>query len=88
MGFGLGLINLKLNPCFGTILAPQNTWSATLDGAAQLDAEVDSGAWVLTPALPEHVFEPRPNLWQKLMAWLTLERKIPWQSVPDDPTVN
>ena len=54
----------------------------------QLEAEIDAGAWVLTPALAEHVFELRPNLWQKLMAWLTLERKIPWQSVPDDPTVN
>lgn len=55
---------------------------------SQLDAEIDSGAWVLMPALAEHVFELRPNLWHKLSAWLTLERKIPWQSVPDDPSVN
>ena len=54
----------------------------------QLDAEIDQGAWVLTPALPDHIFERRENLWQKLSAWLTLERRIDWRDVPDDPSVN
>lgn len=54
----------------------------------QLEAEIDSGAWVITPALPEHVFEIRENLWQKLSAWLTLERRVDWQHLPDDPSLN
>lgn len=54
----------------------------------QLDAEIEQGAWVLTDAGPEHVFESRENLWQKLSAWLTLERKVDWQSIPDDPSLN
>lgn len=54
----------------------------------QLDAEIASGAWVLARAMPEHVFESRENLWQKLSAWLTLEQRVDWQSIPDDPSVN
>jgi putative transcriptional regulator len=54
----------------------------------QLDAEIESGAWLLMPASAEQVFERRENLWQKLSAWLTLERRGHWRDIPDDPSTN
>jgi putative transcriptional regulator len=55
---------------------------------AQLDNEIDAGAWVLTPATAEHVFDGSENLWSRLSAWLTLEKAVRWDRIPDDPSVN
>ena len=57
-------------------------------GPKQLDGEIEQGAWVLTPARAEHVFDSRENLWAKLSAWLTLEKSVDWDHIPDDPSVN
>ena len=56
-------------------------------GRGQLDAELAEGAWVLTPATSEHVFE-RQGDWSKLTTWLSLGRSIDIARIPDDPSLN
>ena len=56
-------------------------------GKGQLDAEIDEGAWLLTPASAEHVFENQGE-WSKLSTWLAVGRKIDLGRIPDDPSVN
>ena len=56
-------------------------------GKGQLGAEIEEGAWVLTPASSDHVFELQGD-WSKLSTWVTLGRKIAIDRIPDDPSVN
>ncbi len=56
-------------------------------GKGQLQSEIDEGAWVLTPASAEHVFDNQGD-WSKLSTWLALGRKIDIERIPDDPSVN
>ena len=56
-------------------------------GAGQLDAELAEGAWVLTAATSDHVFE-RQGDWSKLTTWLSLGRSIDIGRIPDDPSLN
>ena len=56
-------------------------------GRGQLDAELAEGAWVLTPATSDHVFE-RQGDWSKLTTWLSLGRSIDIGRIPDDPSLN
>ena len=57
-------------------------------GSGQLEAELEEGAWIVEPALPEDVFTDEPrSLWKRV-----LERKGgPYRRiamVPKDPRVN
>ena len=56
-------------------------------GKGQLDSEIEEGAWMLTPATSEHVFE-RHGDWSKLTTWMALGRSIDINRIPDDPSVN
>jgi putative transcriptional regulator len=56
-------------------------------GKGQLDSELAEGAWMLTPASHEHVFEAKAD-WSKLTTWLALGRSIDIERIPDDPRVN
>jgi putative transcriptional regulator len=56
-------------------------------GKGQLDAELAEGAWLLAPAIPDHVFEAKAD-WNKLTTWMSLGRKIDIDRIPDDPRVN
>ncbi|HYO10616.1 MAG TPA: YqgE/AlgH family protein [Tepidisphaeraceae bacterium] len=56
-------------------------------GAGQLDAEIDGGAWLLTPATADHIFE-RHGDWSKLSTWMALGGKVEIDRIPDDPSVN
>ena len=56
-------------------------------GKGQLDAEIEEGAWQLTPASHGHVFE-RQGDWSKLTTWLALGRSIDIERIPDDPSLN
>ena len=56
-------------------------------GKGQLDAELEEGAWQLTPASHEHVFENRGD-WSKLITWLAMGRRVDIGRIPDDPSVN
>jgi putative transcriptional regulator len=53
----------------------------------QLDSEIDEGAWVMTEASQEHVFE-RQGDWSKLSTWLALGKSMDIDRIPDDPSVN
>jgi len=57
----------------------------------QLEAEMETGAWLTAPASAEHIFKPNDRLWAELLrsvdptlTALGLNPKI----VPDDPSMN
>ena len=61
-------------------------WSAT-----QLEGELQSGAWLVVPAVADHVFENVTDLWDTLRRRATLSAAYPWLKpgdIPDDPSVN
>ena len=56
-------------------------------GAGQLESELEAGAWIVAPALPEDVLGPADDLWRRVLrrqggrtAWLA--------NAPEDPSVN
>jgi putative transcriptional regulator len=57
-------------------------------GKGQLDAELEEGAWQLTAASHDHVFDARTGDWSKLITWLAMGRKVDIGRIPDDPSVN
>jgi len=57
-------------------------------GAGQLDAEMEAGAWIAHPGIPEHVFNTDVKQWSKLMTQLTLPNEIDPKRIPDDPSMN
>ena len=56
-------------------------------GKGQLDAEIDEGEWVLTPATAEHVFDKLCD-WSKLTTWLAMGKAMDIERIPDDPSMN
>jgi len=56
-------------------------------GKGQLDNEINEGAWLMTPATEEHVYENKAD-WNKLTTWMSLGQKIDIDRIPDDPRVN
>jgi putative transcriptional regulator len=60
-------------------------------GEGQLESELEEGAWLTMPALPEHVFSYGDELWIRLAKQILGERtlsvlKIPHR--PEDPSAN
>ena len=56
-------------------------------GAGQLESELEAGAWIVVPAVPEDVLGPSDDLWRRVLrrqggrvAWLA--------NVPEDLSVN
>ena len=56
-------------------------------GEGQLDAEIEQGAWLLTPATADHVFENQGD-WSKLTTWMAMGKSVDLDRIPDDPSVN
>lgn len=55
----------------------------------QLEAEIDEGAWLLTPANSEEVFaDLTATLWTRLATHLTVGKWVNPEQMPDDPSVN
>ena len=57
----------------------------------QLEAELEDGPWLTTPALPEHVFAYCDDLWPKLAKRMLGERMLSVLKIkhrPDDPSIN
>jgi len=56
--------------------------------AGQLEEELKTGSWLITPATIERVFGPNESLWTRLVAEANLSQWIDPRLIPDDPTVN
>jgi putative transcriptional regulator len=58
-------------------------------GAGQLESELESGSWLITPATKQLVFHGgETEQWSKLVTLLTLGDRIKEEMIPDDPSVN
>jgi putative transcriptional regulator len=85
IGFITGDVDDALRPSIlrARVYAGYSGW-----GAGQLEGELEEGAWIVEPALPEDIFTDEPrSLWKRV-----LERKGgPYRRiamVPKDPRVN
>ena len=56
--------------------------------AGQLEEELKSGSWLITPATIERVFGPFEPLWNRLVTEANLSQWIDPKRIPDDPSVN
>lgn len=57
----------------------------------QLDAEMATGSWLTTPALPEHVFNTDDSLWHQLSKQIALDEALEGidpKLRPIDPNMN
>lgn len=56
--------------------------------AGQLDSELETGAWLLTPGDRDHVFEAEKDLWKSVITKVTVGRWVDVDQLPDDPSMN
>jgi putative transcriptional regulator len=54
----------------------------------QLEAELETGSWLVVSATAQHVFGHSDKLWSDLTNQLTLGRWIDPKNIPPDPSVN
>jgi len=71
------------NPKPAKYFAGYSGWSA-----GQLDGEMESGAWILTPAESTVVFEDPDVMWRRIMTQVTIGKHVDVDRMPDDPSVN
>ena len=58
-------------------------------GPGQLEKELESGSWMVTPATIKSVFESdETDQWAKLVTQVTLGEHIHPDMIPDDPSLN
>jgi len=60
-------------------------------GPGQLDEELDQGAWLTMPTIPEFVFFDSTELWatvSRLIGRSMMQSMLNIKEMPDDPTVN
>jgi putative transcriptional regulator len=57
-------------------------------GSEQLASEMTEGAWLVSAATEDRIFNTDPKQWSKLMTQLTLRDQIDPRRIPDDPSVN
>jgi putative transcriptional regulator len=58
-------------------------------GPGQLESELASGAWLVTPATSQRVFNAaNSGQWSKLVTEASLGGRIKPELIPDDPSVN
>jgi putative transcriptional regulator len=71
------------NPQPAKYFAGYSGWSA-----GQLDSEMDSGAWILTPAEKTLVFAGPDDLWNRIITQVTVGKWVNVDRMPEDPSVN
>jgi putative transcriptional regulator len=57
-------------------------------GAGQLEEELKTGSWLITPATFDRVFGPYESLWNRLVSEANLSQWIDPRLIPDDPSMN
>jgi putative transcriptional regulator len=57
-------------------------------GAGQLEAEIETGSWILAAASQRLIFDENPEQWSRLMTASTLGQNIRPEQIPDDPSMN
>ena len=60
-------------------------------GGGQLEAELEQGAWLLTPATRGYIFHTEDNLWEAVAKQIgdsVLIESLKIKNMPSDPTVN
>lgn len=55
--------------------------------AGQLENELATNSWLVAPAVPDDVFDPKFD-WQRLMTRAKLTQYVPIDRIPDDPHAN
>jgi putative transcriptional regulator len=71
------------NPKPAKYFAGYSGWSA-----GQLDAEMEAGAWILTPAEKTLVFASPDAMWNRIMTQVTIGKWVDVDKMPEDPSVN
>jgi putative transcriptional regulator len=71
------------NPKPAKYFAGYSGWSA-----GQLDSEMDSGAWILTPAEKTLVFANPDAMWNRIITQVTIGKHVNVDQMPEDPTMN
>ena len=56
--------------------------------AGQLDGEMESGAWILTPAEKTLIFESPEAMWNRIITQVTIGKLVDVDRMPEDPSVN
>ncbi len=56
--------------------------------AGQLDSEMETGAWLLSPGDRQHVFEEEKDLWKSVITRVTVGRWVDVDQLPEDPSMN
>jgi putative transcriptional regulator len=56
--------------------------------AGQLEQELKTGSWIITPATIARVFGPQEKLWTRLFTESNLSKWVDPSRIPDDPSVN
>ena len=54
----------------------------------QLEEELKSGSWLLTPASLQRVFGPIDSLWNRLVSEASLSQWLNPKLIPEDPSLN
>src|SRR5439155_18555042 len=71
------------NPKPAKYFAGYSGWSP-----GQLDAEIETGAWILTPAEKTLLFASPDDLWNRVITHVTVGKWVDVDSMPEDPSVN
>ena len=71
------------NPKPAKYFAGYSGWSA-----GQLDSEMESGAWILTPAEKTLVFANPDAMWNRIITQVTIGKNVDVDRMPEDPSVN
>jgi len=71
------------NPQPAKYFAGYSGWSA-----GQLDSEMESGAWILTPAEKTLVFAGPDDMWNRIITQVTVGKWVDVDRMPEDPSVN